>query len=58
MNWRDLSDGKHRIYVNDRHRTVHHRRVADDIVAVLPRKNAVVLDFGCGEALFAGRVEK
>jgi len=56
MDWRAFWDGRHSIYVNDRHRLVHYTRVADDIVSVLPRKDAVVLDYGCGEALFAERV--
>jgi SAM-dependent methyltransferase len=56
MDWRAFWDGRHSIYVNDRHRIVHYTRVADDIVSVLPRADATVLDYGCGEALFAERV--
>ena len=56
MDWRAFWNGRHSIYVNDRHRTVHYTRVADDIIAMLPRADAIVLDYGCGEALFAGRV--
>ncbi|MBM3559092.1 MAG: methyltransferase domain-containing protein, partial [Alphaproteobacteria bacterium] len=34
----------------------HYARIADDILAELPERPAPVLDFGCGEALDAGRV--
>lgn len=56
MDWRAFWNGRHSIYVNDRHRTVHYTRVADDIISVLPRRDAAVLDHGCGEALLAVRV--
>lgn len=56
MDWRSFWNGRHSIYVNERHRRVHYAKVADDILAVLPRDGAVVLDHGCGEALDAGRV--
>lgn len=55
--WRRFWGQSHRIYVNERHRRVHYERVADDILSVLPaRGDAVVLDYGCGDALEAGRV--
>jgi ubiquinone/menaquinone biosynthesis C-methylase UbiE len=55
--WRQFWGRAHRIYVNDRHRDVHYRRVADDIIAVLPsRGGATVLDYGSGDALEAPRV--
>jgi hypothetical protein len=54
--WRDFWNRPHRIYVDERHRAVHYRRVADDIAAELPAAPACVLDYGCGEALEAGRV--
>ncbi len=56
MQWREFWDGKHSIYVNERHRRVHYRRVADDVAGVVPRAAAAVLDYGCGDALFADRV--
>jgi SAM-dependent methyltransferase len=52
--WDSGSDSA--IYVNRRHRDVHYRRVARDIRALVPSVNAVVLDYGCGEALFADHV--
>jgi SAM-dependent methyltransferase len=50
--WIAFWDSKHSIYVNARHRDVHYRTIAQDIRALLPA-NAVVLDYGCGEALSA-----
>jgi SAM-dependent methyltransferase len=55
-NWREFWDRPHRIYVNGRHREIHYRQVAADILAELPHARATVLDYGCGEALEAGRV--
>lgn len=55
--WLSFWNRPHRIYVNDRHLRVHCRRVADDIVSVLPARDGLrVLDYGCGEALEAARV--
>ncbi len=55
--WRQFWGQSHCIYVNDRHRAVHYRQVADDLLAVLPpRPMSAVLDYGCGDALDAARV--
>jgi SAM-dependent methyltransferase len=55
--WRQFWGRAHRIYVNERHRQVHYRRVADDILSELPDgSDLVVLDYGCGDALEAHRV--
>ena len=55
--WLGFWERANRIYVSDRHRAVHYRRVADDILGVLPKRDrAAVLDYGCGEALEAGRI--
>jgi SAM-dependent methyltransferase len=54
--WRQFWGRSHRIYVNDRHRLVHYRQVADDILSVVSSQGVVVLDYGCGDALDAGRV--
>ena len=60
--WIDWYDSDHSIYVNARHRDVHFRRVATDILEFVPHPNAIVLDYSCGEALhadvIAARVEK
>lgn len=50
--WIAFWDSKHSIYVNARHRDVHYRTIAEHIRAFLP-PDAVVLDYGCGEALSA-----
>ena len=54
--WIDWYDSDHPIYVNMRHRDVHFRNLATDIVQFLPGPNATVLDFSCGEALRADLV--
>lgn len=52
--WRDFFNGEHAIYVNDRHRALHDRRVAQDVAALVRElrhsPDAKVLDYGCGEA--------
>ena len=50
--WIDFYDSAHSIYANARHRDVHFRRIAEDLAAYV-RPGAVVLDYGCGEALHA-----
>lgn len=54
--WISFWDSQHSIYVNARHRDVHYRRIAGDIRAHVPDSDAVVLDYGPGEALFAEHV--
>jgi SAM-dependent methyltransferase len=54
--WITFWDSQHSIYVNARHRDVHYRRIAGDIRAHVPEPDAVVLDYGPGEALFAEHV--
>jgi SAM-dependent methyltransferase len=50
MSWREFWNGAHSIYVNSRHRMLHDCIVARDVAALLPSRNAIVLDYGCGEA--------
>ena len=54
--WVSFWDSDHSIYVSARHFDVHYRTIADMIVRHVPSPDAVVLDFGCGEALHADRV--
>src|SRR5690348_150216 len=54
--WVRFFDSAHTIYVNARHRDVHFRRIAEDIARYVPSASATVLDYGCGEALYADRV--
>jgi SAM-dependent methyltransferase len=57
MDWISFYDFKHSvIYVNERHRDVHYRTIAEDIRRYVPRHSAQVLDYGCGEATSADLV--
>ena len=56
MNWRDFWDQDTPIYVSARHKILHYARIARDIAALVPSPDAVVMDYGCGEALSADRV--
>lgn len=54
--WISFWDTQHSIYVNARHRDVHYRMIAEDVRRYVPPSDAVVMDYGCGEALHAGIV--
>lgn len=57
MDWISFYDFKHSvIYVNARHRDVHYRTIAQDIRGYVPRPDAAVMDYGCGEATSASLV--
>jgi hypothetical protein len=56
MNWRDFWNQDTPIYVSERHKLLHYARIARDIAALIPSPDAVVMDYGCGEALSADRV--
>lgn len=56
MNWREYWNQDTPIYASERHKLLHYRLVANDIVGLIPSPEAQVLDYGCGEALFADRV--
>jgi SAM-dependent methyltransferase len=56
MSWRDFWNGEHAIYVSPRHKALHYRQIASDLIGHIPAPDAVVLDHGCGEALDAARV--
>ena len=56
MSWRDFWNGEHSIYVSPRHKALHYRAIATDLIGHIPAVDAVVLDHGCGEALDAARV--
>jgi SAM-dependent methyltransferase len=55
-NWRSFWDGAHSIYVNDRHKDVHYREIAEQIAAFVPAPGARVLDYGSGDTIHAGLV--
>ena len=56
MNWRDYWNQDTPIYSSERHKLLHYRLIANDIVGLIPSPEAIVLDYGCGEALFADTV--
>jgi SAM-dependent methyltransferase len=56
MSWRDFWNSEHAIYVSPRHKALHYRQIATDLIGHIPAPDAVVLDHGCGEALDAARV--
>lgn len=46
-NWISFWNSKHSIYVSERHRAAHYRRIARDILNFVPQ-DARALDYGCG----------
>ncbi|MGO4386381.1 methyltransferase domain-containing protein [Microvirga sp. 2YAF29] len=56
MNWRDYWNQDTPIYSGERHKLLHYRLVANDIIGLIPSHDTVVLDYGSGEALFADKV--
>lgn len=56
MSWRDFWNADTPIYVNERHKALHYGLVAREIAGLIPSREAAVMDYGCGEALSAGRV--
>jgi SAM-dependent methyltransferase len=56
MNWRDYWNQDTPIYTSERHKLLHYRLIANDIIGLIPSREAIVLDYGCGEALFADKI--
>jgi SAM-dependent methyltransferase len=56
MSWRDYWNQDTPIYSGERHKLLHYKLVANDIIGLIPSRDAAVLDYGCGEALFADQV--
>ena len=54
--WIDYYDSTHTIYASKLHRDLHFQVIAKDIIGYISSADAVVLDYACGEALFAARV--
>jgi ubiquinone/menaquinone biosynthesis C-methylase UbiE len=57
-NWVDYWNSDHPIYVNDRHKTLHASGIARDFARHIRASDAAVLDYGCGEALYAEDVAR
>ncbi|MGL4650711.1 MAG: class I SAM-dependent methyltransferase [Caldilineaceae bacterium] len=56
--WIDYWNSDHPIYVNDRHKALHASGLANDFRRHVKSPHAQVLDFGCGEALYAEEVAR
>ena len=54
--WIDYYDSTHTIYASKLHRDLHFQAIARDIIGYIASKDAVVLDYACGEALSAAKV--
>jgi len=54
--WIDYYDSTHTIYASRLHRDLHFQIIARDIIGYISSPDAVVLDYACGEALFAAKV--
>jgi ubiquinone/menaquinone biosynthesis C-methylase UbiE len=54
--WIDYYDSTHTIYASKLHRDLHFQVIAQDIIGYIAAKDAVVLDYSCGEALSAAKV--
>jgi SAM-dependent methyltransferase len=54
--WIEFWDSSHAIYVNSRHKHLHAQCVGRDIARHIRSPDAIVLDHGCGEALYAADV--
>jgi ubiquinone/menaquinone biosynthesis C-methylase UbiE len=54
--WIDYYDSTHTIYASKLHRDVHFQVIARDIIGYISSADTVVLDYACGEALFAAKV--
>jgi SAM-dependent methyltransferase len=56
--WIDYWNTDHPIYVNDRHKALHARGIVRDFARHIRDRSARVLDYGCGEALYAEDVAR
>jgi ubiquinone/menaquinone biosynthesis C-methylase UbiE len=54
--WIDYYDSTHTIYASRLHRDLHFQLIAKDVIGYISSPDAVVLDYACGEALYAGKV--
>jgi len=54
--WIGYYDSTHTIYASKLHRELHFQLIAKDIIGYISSPDDVVLDYACGEALFAAKV--
>ena len=48
--WLSFWNSPNKIYVNERHRDVHYRDVAQAIRRFVTKADTTAIDYGCGEA--------
>ena len=54
--WREFWNADNSVYISEKYKEVHFAKIADDVIALLPRTRPLsLLDWGCGEALGAPR---
>lgn len=53
VSWAEYWNQETSLYANERHRRLHYRRVARDIIAYVPARNVRLLDYGAGDTLAA-----
>ena len=51
--WVNFWNKNHSIYVNSKHKQVHSEKILNDIGCWIPSSDCAILDYGCGEALYA-----
>jgi SAM-dependent methyltransferase len=56
--WVDYWNADHPIYVSERHKILHAAGIAKDFARHIKSAEAAVLDYGCGEALYAEDVAR
>lgn len=53
MSWREVQSDGHAAYLDARHRLLYFEIIAKKLAPFIPAPDAIVLDYGCGEALAA-----
>ncbi len=56
ISWIDFWNTDHAIYVNERHKQAHAAALSSAIAGYIPAPDAIILDYGCGEALYADQI--
>jgi len=56
MSWLEFWNGAPSIYVNARHKHLHYQAIGAEICSLLPEGAPAVMDFGCGETVFASEI--
>ena len=56
--WIEFWNAEHSIYVNNVHKLAHAKKIYNDMCSEIQGENYSILDFGCGEALYAEGISK